>query len=77
MMHLFYSFSINAVQEENRYFWRYQRYQLISECFEKPIFAYPPLSLITYIWVIVKLIRRRRTKIRVLSMLLFYSHNKI
>ncbi|CAF1053348.1 unnamed protein product [Rotaria sordida] len=47
------TFSINDVQEKNEFFWRYQRYKLICEYFQKPLFAYPPLSLLAYIgWLI-------------------------
>ncbi|CAF0830997.1 unnamed protein product [Rotaria sordida] len=48
-----FNFSINDVQEKNEFFWRYQRYKLICEYFQKPLFAYPPLSLLAYIgWLI-------------------------
>ncbi|CAF4975808.1 unnamed protein product [Rotaria sp. Silwood1] len=40
------SFTINEVQDKNEYFWRYQRYELIREYFQKPTFAFPPLSLL-------------------------------
>lgn len=62
-----YSFAINDVQDKNEYFWRYQRYQLIREYFEKPKFAFPPLSLIVYIFMLINLIWRRRTSFRVFS----------
>ncbi|CAF3609712.1 unnamed protein product [Rotaria sp. Silwood1] len=48
-----FNFSINEVQDKNEYIWRYQRYELIREYFEKPLFAFPPLSLFAYIgWFI-------------------------
>lgn len=48
-----FSFSITEVQEKNEYFWRYQRYEIVREYFQKPIFALPPLSLLAYIgWLI-------------------------
>ncbi|CAF3720059.1 unnamed protein product [Rotaria magnacalcarata] len=64
-----FNFSINAVQEKNEYFWRYQRYELICEYFEKPMFAYPPLSLVVYVWLLIGLIYRRHTRFRVLKYL--------
>jgi hypothetical protein len=41
-------------------FWRYQRYDLIHEYFEKPIFAYPPLSLLIYVWLFFKVCTGRK-----------------
>lgn len=64
---LLHSFAINDVQDKNEYFWRYQRYELIRECFEKPTFAFPPLSLFVYILLLIRLIWRRRTSFRVFS----------
>ncbi len=50
---IIFSFSINDVQEKNEFFWRYQRYELICDYFQKPLFAYPPLSFLAYIgWLI-------------------------
>ncbi|CAF3799568.1 unnamed protein product [Adineta steineri] len=48
-----FNFTINDVQEKNEYFWRYQRYELTRDYFEKPILVHPPLSLIAYvIWLL-------------------------
>ncbi|CAF1528136.1 unnamed protein product [Rotaria sp. Silwood1] len=49
-----FNFSINEVQDKNEYIWRYQRYELIREYFEKPLFAFPPLSLFAYIGWFIK-----------------------
>lgn len=62
-----YSFAINDVHEKNEYYWRYQRYQLIREYFEKPKFVFPPLSLFIYILMLIRLIYRRRMIPRVFS----------
>ena len=51
----------------NEYFWRYQRYELIREYFEKPMFAYPPLSLLIYIYMLFKFLKRGRTNFRIFS----------
>ncbi|CAF4168433.1 unnamed protein product [Rotaria sordida] len=57
-----FNFSINEVQDKNEYIWRYQRYELIREYFEKPLFAFPPLSLLAYIgWFISAVIFRGTT----------------
>ncbi|CAF1336004.1 unnamed protein product [Rotaria sordida] len=57
-----HSFSINEVHDKNEYIWRYQRYELIREYFEKPLFAFPPLSLLAYIgWFISAVICRGTT----------------
>ncbi|CAF4184066.1 unnamed protein product, partial [Rotaria sp. Silwood2] len=48
-----FNFTINEVQDKNEYIWRYQKYELIREYFEKPLFTFPPLSLLAYIgWII-------------------------
>jgi hypothetical protein len=64
---LLFSFSINYVQASNKYFWRYQQYELIREYFEKPMFAYPPLSLFVYILMLFQLLKRGRTNFRIFS----------
>ncbi|CAF1001217.1 unnamed protein product [Rotaria sordida] len=57
-----FNFSINEVHDKNEYIWRYQRYELIREYFEKPLFAFPPLSLLAYIgWFISAVICRGTT----------------
>ncbi|CAF1339648.1 unnamed protein product [Rotaria sordida] len=64
-----FNFSINDVQAKNKYFWHYQRYQLTREYFEKPMFIYPPISLIIYVWLLIRLIIVRRTHFRVFKRL--------
>ena len=62
-----YSFAISDVQDKNEYFWRYQRYELIRKYFEKPTLAFPPLSLLAYVLILIELIWRRRPSFRVFS----------
>lgn len=62
-----FSFTINEVQDKNEYIWRYQRYELIREYFEKPLFAFPPLSLLAYIAWFIKIIRFRSAAFRIFS----------
>jgi len=64
------SFSINDVQDKNEFFWRYQRYELIREYFEKPIFAFPPFSLLVYVWLLIKIITCQGFTFRIFSKLL-------
>lgn len=62
----------------NKYFWRYQRYELVREYFEKPMFAYPPLSLLIYILMFIKYLNRGHTRFRVFSKwLIIYSVNRL
>jgi hypothetical protein len=37
------------VQENTEFYWRYQRYSFVREYFERPPFAYPPLTIFSYI----------------------------
>jgi hypothetical protein len=62
-----FSFSISDVQEKNEYFWRYQRYELTCEYFEKLILAYPPLSIFAYIGWLIKVLAFKGTTCRVFS----------
>ena len=66
------SFAINAVHEKNEYYWRYQRYELIREYFEKPRCVFPPLSLFVYILMLIRCIYRRRMIFRIFSELAKY-----
>ena len=61
------SFSINEIHDKNEYIWRYQRYELIREYFEKPLFAFPPLSLLAYIGWFISAVIFRGTSFRVFS----------
>jgi hypothetical protein len=62
-----FSFSISDVQEKNEYFWRYQRYELTRQYFEKPILAYPPLSIFVYIGWAIQVLFFKGTTCRVFS----------
>ena len=62
-----YSFVINEIQVMNEYYWRYQRYELIREYFEKPKFAFPPLTLLVYILMLIRLVYRQKMVPRVFS----------
>ena len=72
--HLFrqHSFAITDVQDMNEYFWRYQRYELTRGYFEKSKFAFPPVSLLVYILMFIRLLYRRRIIPRVFSKLINY-----
>lgn len=56
------SASIEDVKTGSTFIWHNQRYKLIREYYEKPIFAYPPLSLLAYIGFIIMLIRKKQDK---------------
>lgn len=64
------SFAIQSVHDESEYHWRYQRYRLIEEYFEKPIFAFPPLSLIVYIQLLIQFSVRQCITCQVFSRLI-------
>jgi hypothetical protein len=64
---LCYSFSIQEVQDKNEFYWRYQRYELLREYFEKPLFAFPPLSLLVYICLVFDFWVLKGTTCRVFS----------
>jgi len=53
---LLFSTTINAVENNAKYFSHHQRYILTQEYFEKPIMPVPPLILIWYLGMIVPLI---------------------
>ncbi|CAF1246064.1 unnamed protein product [Rotaria sordida] len=59
-----FNFTINDVQAKSEYLWRYQRYELIREYFEKPFFAFPPLSILGYLGPLLKWILHRRNVLR-------------
>ena len=44
-----FSFTIDKVQENTEFYWRYQRYSFVREYFERPPFAYPPVIGITHV----------------------------
>lgn len=62
-----YSASIEDVKSDSKFIWHTQRYKLVREYYEKPIFAHPPLSLLVYIVLIVKMFRGRGPVFRTLS----------
>ncbi|CAF4662919.1 unnamed protein product, partial [Rotaria sp. Silwood2] len=62
-----FNFTINEVQDKNEYIWRYQKYELIREYFEKPLFTFPPLSLLAYIGWIINAVIFQGTTFRVFS----------
>ncbi|CAF3021064.1 unnamed protein product [Rotaria socialis] len=65
-----FNFSIMDVQEKNEYVWRYQRYELVREYFEKPSFTYPPFSLLVYIFLFIRFLKRnRQTRYRIFKRL--------
>ncbi|UJR07956.1 hypothetical protein I4U23_012235 [Adineta vaga] len=64
-----FNFTINDVQEKSEYFWRYQRYELIRDYFEQPLFAYPPLSIVGYFCTLIKYCLRRGNVVRVFKRL--------
>jgi len=72
-----FSFTINDVQAKSEYLWRYQRYELIREYFEKPPLAYPPLSLIGYLLLLLQYIFCRKNLFRIFSKLFFLSKKRI
>ncbi|CAF3417924.1 unnamed protein product [Rotaria sp. Silwood1] len=57
-----FSTTVNRVENNNKYFWRYQRYILIQEYFEKPVLGASPIILVSYVGLIVRhiLYRLRR-----------------
>jgi hypothetical protein len=61
------SFSIQYVQDKNEYYWRYQRYELVKEYFEKPMLAFPPFSLLAYIGLLIQVYIFQGTTCRVFS----------
>jgi len=50
----FLSFTINNVQNNTAFHWQYQRYLLVCEYFEKPVFAYPPLTILPHICLLLR-----------------------
>ncbi|CAF2077519.1 unnamed protein product [Rotaria magnacalcarata] len=65
-----FNFSIMDVQDKNEYFWRYQRYELVREYFEKPSFNYPPCSLLVYMFLFIRFLKRaRQTRYRIFKRL--------
>ncbi|CAF0870280.1 unnamed protein product, partial [Didymodactylos carnosus] len=53
--------TIVKVEENTEFFWRYQRYSFVRKYFERPLFAYPPLNIISYFfWALNNGIKRIR-----------------
>lgn len=48
---LFYSFTIQNVHQNSEIFWKYNRYTLIREYYERPMF---PVPIIIHIWRFVR-----------------------
>ncbi|UJR23620.1 hypothetical protein I4U23_026606 [Adineta vaga] len=48
--------TISKVETNSKYFYYYQRYSITQEYFEKPIIPVPPLIIICYIGIILRLI---------------------
>lgn len=61
------SASIDDVKSDSKFVWHTQRYKLVREYYEKPILAHPPLSLLVYIVLLIKMCRGRRPVFRTLS----------
>ncbi|UJR16241.1 hypothetical protein I4U23_003149 [Adineta vaga] len=62
-----FNFSIQRVEDKNKFYWRYQRYELLREYFEKPLLAIPPLSLLVYSFVLIMIFCNRGTNHRILK----------
>jgi hypothetical protein len=41
--------SIGKVQQNTEFYWRFQRYSFVREYFQRPILAYPPLTIIPHL----------------------------
>lgn len=49
-----FSTTINRVENNTKYFWRYQRYTFIQEYFEKPVVPASPIIVISYLGLIIR-----------------------
>ncbi|CAF1532094.1 unnamed protein product [Adineta ricciae] len=56
-----FSFTFNSVQDQTDLVWRYERYSLIREYFDRPP-LFPPLIIITHIIELVRLCHRHAKK---------------
>ena len=50
--------TIDKIQDNTEFYWRYQRYSFVREYLERPPFAYPPLILLTHIFFLFRLVKR-------------------
>ncbi|CAF1475583.1 unnamed protein product, partial [Adineta steineri] len=46
--------TIDEVQKNTEFYWRFQRYSFVREYYERPWLAYPPLIIIPHIWIIIR-----------------------
>ncbi|CAF4095024.1 unnamed protein product, partial [Adineta steineri] len=51
--------TIDDIQENTEFYWRYQRYAFVREYFERPPLAYPPLIIFTHIIYLFRALRRK------------------
>jgi hypothetical protein len=54
-----FSRTIDKVQENTEFYWRYQRYSFVRGYFERPPLAYPPLIIFTHIFFIVLALQQK------------------
>ncbi|CAF1149147.1 unnamed protein product [Rotaria sordida] len=54
-----FTYTIDKVQENTEFHWRYQRYAFVREYFERPLLAYPPLIIIPHIIIVCRALLRR------------------
>ncbi|CAM2723922.1 unnamed protein product [Rotaria socialis] len=48
-----FGFTIQNVHENTLFHWQYQRYLIVREYFTKPLFSYPPLNILSIIWLML------------------------
>ncbi|UJR07511.1 hypothetical protein I4U23_011800 [Adineta vaga] len=51
--------TIDQIQDNTEFYWRYQRYSFVREYFERPPLAYPPLIVFTHIIFLCRSLRRK------------------
>ncbi|CAF1242408.1 unnamed protein product [Adineta steineri] len=51
--------TIDDIQENTEFYWRYQRYTFVREYFERPPLAYPPLIIFTHIMFLFIALKRK------------------
>ncbi|CAF4434621.1 unnamed protein product, partial [Adineta steineri] len=51
--------TIDDIQENTEFYWRYQRYTFVREYFERPPLAYPPLIIFTHIIFLFIALKRK------------------
>ncbi|CAF3454781.1 unnamed protein product [Rotaria sp. Silwood1] len=54
-----FTHTIDAVKENTQFYWRYQRYAFVREYFERLLFAYPPLNILTYIVILFIILQQK------------------